>query len=64
MLQNCTCTARVKLILVLKVNGDLWDLDRPFEKDSTLELLDFESEEGSFLSPELLVRSIADQCSR
>lgn len=29
-----------------QVNGELWDLDRPFEKSSTLELFDFESPEG------------------
>uniref|UniRef100_A0A0B7AL01 threonine--tRNA ligase n=1 Tax=Arion vulgaris TaxID=1028688 RepID=A0A0B7AL01_9EUPU len=32
--------------VVAKVNGELWDLDRPFEKDSTLQLLKFEDSEG------------------
>lgn len=32
--------------VISKVNGELWDLERPFEKDSTVEFLDFESEEG------------------
>lgn len=33
-------------IVISKVNGDLWDLERPFEKDSTVEFFDFESPEG------------------
>lgn len=32
--------------VISKVNGELWDIDRPFEEDSTLEFLDFDSEEG------------------
>ncbi|SGY46913.1 BQ5605_C001g00481 [Microbotryum silenes-dioicae] len=32
--------------VIAKVNGDLWDMDRPFEKDSSLELLDFDHPEG------------------
>uniref|UniRef100_A0A8P0T3Y0 threonine--tRNA ligase n=1 Tax=Canis lupus familiaris TaxID=9615 RepID=A0A8P0T3Y0_CANLF len=33
-------------IVVAKVNGELWDLDRPLEGDSTLELLTFDNEEA------------------
>ena len=32
--------------LVARVNGELWDLNRPFEKDSTVEILDFDSDDG------------------
>ncbi|XP_042331389.1 threonine--tRNA ligase 1, cytoplasmic-like [Sceloporus undulatus] len=32
--------------VIAKVNGELWDLDRPMEGDSTLELLVFDSEEA------------------
>ncbi|XP_072167513.1 threonine--tRNA ligase 1, cytoplasmic-like [Diadema setosum] len=32
--------------VISKVNGVLWDLDRPFEEDCTLQLLKFDSEEG------------------
>ncbi|XP_056022009.1 threonine--tRNA ligase 1, cytoplasmic-like [Ostrea edulis] len=32
--------------VIAKVNGDLWDLDRPFEKDSTLQLLKFDDKDG------------------
>nr|XP_027777127.1 threonine--tRNA ligase 2, cytoplasmic isoform X1 [Marmota flaviventris] len=32
--------------VVAKVNGELWDLDRPLEGDSTLELLMFDNEEA------------------
>ena len=30
----------------LKVDGELWDLERPLEKSVKLELLDFEHPEG------------------
>ncbi|XP_058398280.1 threonine--tRNA ligase 2, cytoplasmic isoform X1 [Diceros bicornis minor] len=32
--------------VIAKVNGELWDLDRPLEGDSTLELLMFDNEEA------------------
>ncbi|CAI5760096.1 unnamed protein product [Candida verbasci] len=32
--------------VISKVNGQLWDLPRPLETDTTLEFLDFESKEG------------------
>ncbi|GEQ70191.1 hypothetical protein JCM33374_g3867 [Metschnikowia sp. JCM 33374] len=32
--------------VVAKVNGELWDLERPFESDATLEFLDFDHPEG------------------
>ncbi|XP_043929381.1 threonine--tRNA ligase 1, cytoplasmic [Protopterus annectens] len=33
-------------VVVAKVNKEVWDLDRPFEEDSSLELLKFEDEEA------------------
>ena len=33
--------------VVAKVNGDLWDLDRPLEKDSQLQLVKFEDKDGT-----------------
>ncbi|CAN6634459.1 hypothetical protein TRVA0_014S02388 [Trichomonascus vanleenenianus] len=33
-------------IVISKVNGELWDLERPLEEDCKLQLLDFETEEG------------------
>lgn len=33
-------------LVIAKVNGELWDSTRPLESDCTLELLDFEHEEG------------------
>ncbi|KAB1257102.1 Threonine--tRNA ligase 2; cytoplasmic [Camelus dromedarius] len=36
--------------VVAKVNGELWDLDRPLEGDSTLELLLFDNEEAQAVS--------------
>ncbi|OBA20048.1 threonyl-tRNA synthetase [Metschnikowia bicuspidata var. bicuspidata NRRL YB-4993] len=32
--------------VISKVDGELWDLERPFESDATLEFLDFEHPEG------------------
>ncbi|KHN80838.1 Threonine--tRNA ligase, cytoplasmic [Toxocara canis] len=32
--------------LAAKVNGEVWDLDRPFEGDATVQFLTFEDEEG------------------
>lgn len=32
--------------VIAKVNGELWDLDRPLEGDCTLELLTFDDEEA------------------
>ncbi|TPX43017.1 threonine---tRNA ligase [Synchytrium endobioticum] len=32
--------------VISKVNGVLWDLWRPFEEDSTVQILDFENDEG------------------
>ncbi len=30
------------------MNGELWDLDRPFEKDSSLQLIKFDDEQGNW----------------
>ncbi|CAG5130135.1 unnamed protein product [Candidula unifasciata] len=35
--------------VVAKVNGVLWDLDRPFEKDSSLQLFKFDDPEGKYV---------------
>uniref|UniRef100_A0A914CH47 threonine--tRNA ligase n=1 Tax=Acrobeloides nanus TaxID=290746 RepID=A0A914CH47_9BILA len=32
--------------VIAKVNGELWDLDRPFEGDATLQILNFDDDEG------------------
>ncbi len=32
--------------MIAKVNGDLWDLDRPFERDAKLQLLKFDDPDG------------------
>ncbi|KCV68697.1 threonyl-tRNA synthetase [Fonticula alba] len=36
----------LKKILVAKVNGELWDLSRPLEADTTIQFYDFDSDEG------------------
>jgi threonyl-tRNA synthetase len=33
-------------VVIAKVDGQLWDLERPLENDCKLELLDFENPEG------------------
>ncbi|KAK6189005.1 hypothetical protein SNE40_005063 [Patella caerulea] len=35
--------------VIAKVNDELWDLDRPFEKDATLQLLKFEDSDGQYV---------------
>ena len=35
-------------IVIAKVDGNLWDLERPLEKACSLELLDFEHPEGEY----------------
>lgn len=37
-------------IVIAKVNGELWDLERPLEGSVNLELLDFEHPDGLILS--------------
>ena len=34
--------------VVAKVNGEVWDLDRPLEADAELKLLKFDDPEGEF----------------
>ena len=34
-------------IVIAKVDGGVWDLERPLEKSCSLELLDFEHPEGT-----------------
>jgi len=36
----------ITALFVVQVDGELWDLERPFEKSAKLELFDFESPEG------------------
>lgn len=33
-------------LVIAKVDGELWDLERPLEKSVNIELLDFEHPEG------------------
>lgn len=36
--------------VIARVDGELWDLDRPLEKDCSLELLRFDSEDAQAVS--------------
>lgn len=40
--------------VIAKMNGELWDLDRPLEGDCTLELLMFDNEEAKAVSKHLI----------
>ncbi len=35
--------------MIAKVDGEVWDLDRPFEKSSTLQLLKFDDEDAQVI---------------
>lgn len=37
--------------VIARVDGDLWDLDRPLEKSCSLELLRFDHEDAQAVSP-------------
>jgi threonyl-tRNA synthetase len=48
------CAAQLNVFSWLnfaKVDGALWDLERPLEKSCKLQLLDFEHPEGTILFP-------------
>jgi len=53
-------------LVIAKVDGVLWDLERPLEKSCSLELLDFEHPEGvrCHLLPDNLVDSHRSQASK
>lgn len=38
--------------VIAKVDKELWDLDRPLERDCSLQLLKFDDEEAQAVSPE------------
>ena len=51
-------------VVIARVDGELWDLDRPLEKSCRLELLDFEHPEGQFRSVVVLMGREADSKQR
>lgn len=42
----------LKTAVVAKVNGEVWDLFRPLERDCTLQVCSFEDEDGKHVSPQ------------
>ncbi|XP_014399055.1 PREDICTED: probable threonine--tRNA ligase 2, cytoplasmic [Myotis brandtii] len=48
--------------VIAKVNGELWDLDRPLEGDSTLELLTFDNEEAQAVRLESVLILTCSPC--
>ncbi|KAJ4291551.1 threonyl-tRNA synthetase [Collariella sp. IMI 366227] len=54
----------LKRTVVAKVNGQLWDLGRPFEESCKLELLDFNHEEGKFVFWHSSAHILGEACER
>lgn len=50
--------------VIAKVDGELWDLERPFEKSAKLELLDFENEEGKKVFWHSSAHMLGEACER
>lgn len=50
--------------IVARVNGELWDLDRPFEKSSTLELHDFDHPDGKKVFWHSSAHVLGEACER
>ena len=50
--------------VVARVDGELWDLDRPLEKSSKLELLDFEHPEGKKVFWHSSAHILGEACER
>lgn len=48
--------------VISRVNGQLWDLDRPLEQDCSLEILRFDDEDAQAVSP--FERLKSTRCSR
>ncbi|KAL7751935.1 threonyl-tRNA synthetase [Sorochytrium milnesiophthora] len=51
-------------VVIAKVDGALWDLERPFEQSSTLELLDFEHPEGQQVFWHSSAHILGEACER
>lgn len=51
-------------IVIAKVNGNLWDLNRPLEESCQLELLDFENEEGKRVFWHSSAHVLGESCER
>ncbi|KAI8063587.1 hypothetical protein BC940DRAFT_243122 [Gongronella butleri] len=50
--------------VIAKVNGEVWDLERPFEGDASLELLDFEHPEGKRVFWHSSAHMLGEACER
>ncbi|VDP35824.1 unnamed protein product [Schistosoma curassoni] len=47
--QNLCCKTLAEHAVIAKVNGELWDLLRPFEKSSSLEIYNFDHKDGQYV---------------
>ncbi|ORE09732.1 threonyl-tRNA synthetase [Rhizopus microsporus var. microsporus] len=50
--------------IIAKVDGDLWDLTRPFEKSCNLQLLDFENDEAKKVFWHSSAHMLGEACER
>ncbi|KAI9312825.1 hypothetical protein BX666DRAFT_1865229 [Dichotomocladium elegans] len=50
--------------VIAKVNGELWDLERPLEGSCSLELLDFDNEEGKKVFWHSSAHMLGEACER
>lgn len=50
--------------VISKVNGEVWDLERPFEDNAQLELLDFEHPEGKRVFWHSSAHVLGEACER
>ncbi|CAD5234371.1 unnamed protein product [Bursaphelenchus xylophilus] len=51
-------------VVIAKVNGELWDLDRPFESDATLSLLKFDDDEAKQVFWHSSAHILGEACER
>ncbi|CAL8083338.1 unnamed protein product [Calicophoron daubneyi] len=50
--------------VVARVNGDLWDMTRPFEKNSSVEVLNFDSKDGQHVFWHSSAHVLGEACER
>ncbi|KAH7719882.1 putative threonine--tRNA ligase 2cytoplasmic [Aphelenchoides avenae] len=50
--------------VIAKVNGELWDLDRPFEGDASLKILKFDDDEGKQVFWHSSAHILGEACER
>ena len=64
MIAKSISNSLVDRVVISKVDGELFDTVRPLEKDCTLELLDFENEEGKAVFWHSSAHVLGEACER